>query len=177
MQVPKDANEERKPCLICSRHDLFKTHITMLVSVSHSMSISRARSVTYTELSPVIEYVAPAPADTHAARYPAIEYVAPTSVVTYAAPSSEIDNVAPAPVVFHAAPATVVERSAMLEIGHEHEHIWKRRKKDPMMRCTFEISCLSFLCSKLPDPRITSNFQNYHYHSVSNLISPVMFCL
>ena len=98
----EDAHEEGKLCLICSRHDLFKTHFTMLVSVSHPMSISSvveyvapASAVTCTELSPVTEYVAPALADTHAARSPAIEHVVPTLVV------------------FHAAPATVIERSAV----------------------------------------------------------------
>ena len=127
--MPEDAHEEGKPCLICqyticSRHDLFKTHITMLVYVSHTMSISPvieyvapASAVTNTELSlslsPVTLYVAPAPADTHSALSPAIEYVAPTLVVTYAAPSSEISYVAPAPVVFYAAPATVIERNAL----------------------------------------------------------------
>ena len=122
--MPEDAHEEGKPCLICqdtncSRHGLFKTrsvktHFTMLVSVSHSMSISPvieyvapASAVFYTELSPVIEYVAPAPADTLAARSPAIECVGPTPVVTYTAPSSVIECVASAPVVFYAAPATV----------------------------------------------------------------------
>ena len=83
-------------------HDLFKTHFAMLVSVSHPMSTSPVR---------VIEYVAPAPADTLAARSPAIEYVVPTPVVTYASPSSVIEYVASAPVVFHAAPTTVIERS------------------------------------------------------------------
>ena len=82
VQEPEDAHEGAKPYLICqdttcSRHDLFKTHFTMLVSVSHPMSIS-----------PVIEYVAPAPAVTLVALSPAIEYVAPTPVVTCAAPSS-----------------------------------------------------------------------------------------
>ena len=93
---------------ICSRHDLFKTrsvktHLTMLVSVSHPMStspvieyVAPASAVTYTELSPVTEYLAFAPADTLAARSPAIEYVVPTPVV-----------------VFHAAPATVIERSSL----------------------------------------------------------------
>ena len=75
----------------------------MLVSVSHAMSTS-----------PVTEYVAPALADTLAARSPAIEYVAPTPVVTYAAPSSEIVYVAPA---------------ALQKIGHEHEHTLKEEKK------------------------------------------------
>ena len=87
---------------ICSRHDLFKTHFTMLVSVTHPMSTS-----------PVIEYVAPASAVTLAARPPAIEYVVPTPVVTYAATSSVIEYVASTPVVFHAAPATVIERSSL----------------------------------------------------------------
>ena len=96
---------------ICSRHDRF----TMLVSVSHPMSIS-----------PVIENVAPAPA---------------------------------APVVFHAAPATAIERSALQKIGHEHEHIWKRRK-NPMMRCTFFFSCLTFpFLFKItrPSPSLSQN--------------------
>ena len=84
---------------ICSRHFsrcLFlshktrsvKTHFTMLVSVSHPMSTS-----------PVTEYVAPAPANTLAARSPAIEHVAPASVVTYTALSSVIEYVASAPVL------------------------------------------------------------------------------
>ena len=34
-----------------------------------------------------------------------------------------------------------------------------------------------FVCSKLPDPRIISNFQNYHSHSESIFIFPVTFCL
>ena len=112
-QEPEDAHKKGKPCLILSRHDLFKTrsvktHFTMLVSVSHSMSTS-----------PV----------------PVIEYVAPASAVTYTALSSVIEYVASAPVVFYA----VIEQSALQRSGHEHEHehTWKRRKKDPMMRCTF----------------------------------------
>ena len=114
----------------------------MLVSVSHTMSIS-----------PMIEYVAPASAVTYTELSPAIEYVAPTPVVTYAAPSLVIKNVAPALVVFHGTPAT---------FGHKHEHIWKR-KKDPMMQCTFFfLFDFSSFCSKLQNSRIISNFQNYH---------------
>ena len=154
-----------------SRHDLFKTrsvkiHLTMLVSVSHPMAISPviehvapASAVTYTELSPVTEYVAPASAVTHAARHPAIEYVAPTPVVTDAAPSSVIEYVACAPVVFHAAPATVIERSALQRMSHEHEHTWKRRrKKDPMIRCTF-FSCLTFPVFLFRITRPSNNFE------------------
>ena len=44
--------------------------------------------------------------------------------------SPVIEHVAPALVVFHAAPATVIECSALQEFGHEHKHIWKRRKKE-----------------------------------------------
>ena len=95
--------------------------------------VAPASAVTYTELSPVTEYVAPAPANTLAARSPAIEHVAPASTVTYTALSSVIEYVASAPVVFCA----VIEHSALQRSGHEHEHTWKRRKKDPMMRCTF----------------------------------------
>ena len=158
MQEPEDAHKKGKPCLILSRHDLsrhisrclflthktrsVKTHFTMLVSVSHTMStspvpviehVAPASAVTYTELSPVTEYVAPAPANTLAACSPAIEHVAPASAVTYTALSSVIEYVASAPVVFYA----VIEHSALQRSGHEHEHTWKRRKKDPMMRCTF----------------------------------------
>ena len=125
VQEPEDAHKKGKPCLILSRHDLFKTrsvqdticsrhdlfktrsvktHFTMLVSVSHPMSTSPVRvieyvapasAVTYTEFSPVTEYVALTPADTLAARSPAIEHVVPT------------------PVVFHATPATLIERSSL----------------------------------------------------------------
>ena len=117
-----------------SRHDLFKTrsvktHFTMLVSVSHPMPTP-----------PVTEYVAPAPADTHAARYPAIEYVAPTPVVTYAAPSSVIEYVKSVPVVLYAAPATVIQHSTLQRIGHQHEHTWKRRKiSDDAMHLFFPV--------------------------------------
>ena len=135
VQEPEDAHKKGKPCLILSRHDLFKTrsvktHFTMLVSVSHPMStspvplieyVAPASAVTYTELSPVTEYVAPAPADTLAARSPAIEHVVPTPVVTYAATCSMIEYVASAPVVFHAAPATLIERNALYTSGQEHE--------------------------------------------------------
>ena len=127
VQEPEDAHKKDKPCLILSRHDLFKTrsvktHFTMLVSVPHPMStspvpvieyVATASAVTYTELSPVTEYVAPAPADTLAARSPAIEHVVPTPVVTYAAICSVIEYVASALVVFYAAPATVIEHSAL----------------------------------------------------------------
>ena len=102
--------------------------------------VAPASAVTYTELSPVTEYVAPAPANTLAARYPAIEHVAPASAVTYTALSSVIEYVASALVVFYA----VIEHSALQRSGHEHEHTWKRRKKDPTMRCTF------FSCSTCP---------------------------
>ena len=157
---------------ICSRHDPFKTHFTMLVSVSHSMStspvieyVAPASAVTYTELSPVTEYVAPAPADTLAARSPAIDYEAPTPVVAYAAPSSVIEYVALAPVVFHAAPATVIERSSLWRIGHEHSSTSERGEKrsDDAMHLFLSLVRLVFSCPKLPDPRIFSNFQNYHY--------------
>ena len=84
----------------------------MLVSVSHSKSTSPV---------PVIEYVAPAPADTLAARSPAIEHVVPTPVVTYAATCSVIEYVASALVVFHAAPAILIERNALYTSGQEHE--------------------------------------------------------
>ena len=160
VQEPEDTDKKGKPCLIlfktrsvkthftmlvsvsqdtiCSRHDLFNTHFTMLVPVTHPMSTS-----------PVIEYVVPAP------------------VVTYAAASSEIDYVAPASVVFQAAPATLIERNALCTSRHEHEqHVSELRKKNPMMRCNFYFFFLPFpvfFFSKLPDPRIISNFQNYHY--------------
>ena len=108
---------------------LFKTHFTMLVSVSHPMSTSPVRvieyvapasAVTHTELSPVSEYVAPAPADTLAARSPAIEYVVPAPVVTHGAPLFS-DRVRCPHRLFHATPATLIERSSLLKIGHEHE--------------------------------------------------------
>ena len=89
VQEPEDAHKKGKPCLICqdticSRHDLFKTHFTMLVSVTHPMStspvpvieyVAPASPVTYTEPSPATEYVALAPADTLAARSPATWYL------------------------------------------------------------------------------------------------------
>ena len=138
----------------------------MLVSVSHPMStspvpvieyVAPASAVTYTELSPVTEYVAPAPASTLAARSPAIEHVAPASAVTYTALSSVIEYVASAPVVFYA----VIEHSALQRSGHEHEHTWKRRKKDPMMRCTFFFSpvrlVLFFFFFKITRP--SNNFE------------------
>ena len=43
--------------------------------------------------------------------------------------SPVIEHVAPALVVFHAASATVIECSALQEFGHEHKHIWKRKKE------------------------------------------------
>ena len=128
VQEPEDTHKKGKPCLILFKTRSVKTHFTMLVPVSHPMSISPvieyvapASAVTYTELSPGTEYVAPAPADTLAARPPAIEYVVPAPVVTYAAPSSVIEYVASAPVVFHVAPATLIERNALYTSGQEHE--------------------------------------------------------
>ena len=53
-------------CFCLTRHDLSKTHFTMLVSVSHPMSTSPV---------PVIEYVAPASAVTHRELSPVTEYV------------------------------------------------------------------------------------------------------
>ena len=124
VQEPEDAHKKGKPCLILTRsvqdtiysrhisrclflsqrHNLFKTHFTMLVSVSNPMSTSPV---------PVIEYVASVSAITYTALSPVTEYVAPAPVVTYAAASWEIDYVASAPVVFHAAPVTVTERSSL----------------------------------------------------------------
>ena len=123
VQEPEDAHKKGRPCLIlsrhdlfktqsvqdtfhdacfCSRHNLFKTHFTMVVSVSNPMSPV-----------PVIEYVASVSAITYTALSPVTEYVAPAPVVTYAAASWEIDYVASAPVVFHAAPVTVTKRSSL----------------------------------------------------------------
>ena len=50
-------------------------------------------------------------------------------------------------------------------------------KRDTMcyVRGCVVLTCPVF-CSKLPDPRIISNFQNYHYHSESILIFPITFC-
>ena len=67
VQEPEDVHEKGKP-----RHDLFKTHFTMLLSVTHPMSTSPA---------------------------PVIEYVASVSAITYTALSPVTENVAPAPVV------------------------------------------------------------------------------
>ena len=61
----------------------------MLVSVSHTPSQDQQTTAdegtfhydTCTALSSVIEFVAPAPAGTHAALSPAIEYVNPTPAV------------------------------------------------------------------------------------------------
>ena len=74
----------------------------MLVSVSHTMPIS-----------PVIEYVAPAPAVTYTELSPVTEFVAPAPVVTYTELSPVTEFVAPAPVVFYAAPATAIERRVL----------------------------------------------------------------
>ena len=50
-------------------------------------------------LSPVIEYVAPAPTVFHATTAPVIKYVAPALADTYPAPAPGIEYVAPAPAV------------------------------------------------------------------------------
>ena len=102
------------PDTICSRHDLFKTrtvktHFTMLVSVSHSMSIS-----------PVIEYVAPASAVTDTELSSDRVRGARTCRHPCSAFSS---NRIRGTRTSYAAPATVIERSALQRISHEHEHI------------------------------------------------------
>ena len=91
--------------------------------------------VTYTAPSPVIEYVAPAPA------------------VTFDDPATVIEYVASAPVVFYAVPAPVIECSSLYRIKisqeHEHSYIWKGRKKKSDACDVMDIfSCLNF--SKLP---------------------------
>ena len=98
----------------------------------------------------MIEYVAPAPAVTHAAFSPAIEYVAPTPAFlpTYDEPATVIEYVAPAPVISYAAPAPVIQCSALHKIGQEHKHsyIRKRRKKrsDEYDVVGTFFSCLTF---------------------------------
>ena len=101
------------------------------------------------------------------------ENVAPASALTYTALSSVIEYVASAPVVFYA----VIEHSALQRSGHEYEHTWKRRKKDPMMRCTFFLVRLVFFSSKLPDTRIISNFQNYLLPTPNTIFFLVIFRL
>ena len=127
MQESEDTYKKRKLCLILSRHDLFKTrsvktHFTMLVSVSHSMSTSPVRMIEYvtsasavicTEFSPVIEYVSSTSVDTLVARSPVFEYVKPTAVDIYGASSSVIEYVPSASVVFHDTPATLIEHSSL----------------------------------------------------------------
>ena len=68
---------------ICSRHNLFKTNFTMFFSVSHPMSTSPV---------PLIEYVAPASAVTYTELSPVTEYVASTPVIFHAAPATLIER-------------------------------------------------------------------------------------
>ena len=58
--------------------------------------------------SPVVGYVAPAPAVTYAVPAPVIGSVAPAPAVTYASPVPVIDSVAPAHSVTYAVPAPVI---------------------------------------------------------------------
>ena len=90
---------------------------------------------------------------------PVIEYVAPASAVSYTEPYPEIEYVAPAPVVFNASAATVIEHSALQSTPGRGGG---KKKEDPMMRCTFFFPVRLFLPFFVPDPRIISNFRNYH---------------
>ena len=117
VQEPEDARKKGKPCLILSRHDLLKTrsvktHFTMSVSVTHSMSTS-----------PV----------------PVIEYVAPASAVTYTALSSVIEYVASAPVVFFAViEHSALQRSGH---EHEHSWKRRKKRCDARFFFLFDLSC------------------------------------
>ena len=189
---------------ICSRHDLsrhisrclflshktrsVKTHFTMLVSVSHTMSISRWSSTWHPLLPSPTQSSLQWPSTWRLHLPTPLQRVLQQSNTWYLhllSPTQRlvqwIECVASAPVVFHAAPATLIERNALYTSGQEHEqHVWKRRKKIRWCDAPFFFSCLTcpvFFFSKLPDPRIISNFQNYRLPTPNTIFFPVIFCL
>ena len=96
------------------------------------------------------EYVAPAPAVTHAPLFPATEHVAPhLPLPTYDEPAAVVEYVPSAPVVFYAAPAPLIECSAVYKDEYD---------LTSNLFLLFDFSCFQ---KKLPDTRIILNFQNY----------------
>ena len=77
VQEPEDTHEKGKPCLILFKtrsvqhtfHDACSCHTPHVNFSGDRVRGARFSAVTYTELSPVIEYVEPAPVITYTALF------------------------------------------------------------------------------------------------------------
>ena len=92
------------------------------VNLNIASPLAAACAATAT-LSPVIEYVAPAPTVFHAPTAPVIKYVAHALADTYPAPAPVIEYVAPAPAVTCVAPAPPAQKIIMGGYAKKISHV------------------------------------------------------